>query len=684
MTLDTLALGSASPLPFLDEVVALIAAAALIAYLSQRIGLVPIVGFLIAGVAIGPNGLGLVRDRELVDAAAEVGIILLLFTIGLEFSLEKLARIQRLIFLGGGLQVGLTVGIMTALLTAFGVGWRAAVFTGCLAALSSTAIVLKLLQDRREMNTDEGQVAVGILLFQDLAVVAMVLLVPLLGGQAAGTGEIAWALVKAAGIVAGVLLVARRVMPRILEGVARACSAEIFLLSVIAICFGTAWLSSIAGVSVSLGAFLAGLVVSESRFRHYALSEILPLRILFSAVFFVSVGMLLDLSFLVRQPLLVAGVVAAVLAVKTLATAASVRVLGLSAAASVSTGLLLAQVGEFSFVLERTGREMGLFPAGMAERGGQAFIAATVVLMAVTPFLAQAGARLQRAGARMAQARKEAPVPVREDGAEAAAGHVVIAGYGDGARRLVRALRDAGVPQVILTLSPDGAREAELAGFRVIRGDYTRAHTLELADIEQARVVVVADDEPEMAERAVAAVKLANPELRVFVRARDASHLRALAEAGAEKVVLEEVESAARLVVHALGASGVAPERIEEAVEALRADAVGRAHADAPGEDEAGLLPVRLSTEQLSSPQCTHTEQAREVLPGSRGCEECLRTGDTWVHLRICMTCGHVGCCDSSKNKHASRHARRSAHPIIRSWEPGEDWAWCFVDETTL
>ncbi|HEX2203485.1 MAG TPA: cation:proton antiporter, partial [Longimicrobium sp.] len=387
------ALGSAAPLPFLDEVVAIIAAAALIAYLSQRVGLVPIVGFLVAGVAIGPMGVGLVRDRALVDAAAEVGIILLLFTIGLEFSLERLARIQRLIFLGGGLQVGLTVGLVTGLLALFGVGWRAGVFTGCLAALSSTAIVLKLLQDRREINSEPGQVAVGILLFQDLAVVAMVMLVPLLGGQATGAGEVLWALAKAGGIVALVLVVARRGMPPVLEVVARTCSSEIFLLTVIAVCFGTAWLSSIAGVSVSLGAFLAGLVVSESRFRHYALSEILPLRILFSAVFFVSVGMLLDLGFLVRHPFVVAGVLLALLGVKTLATAASVRALGLPAGAALSTGLLLAQVGEFSFVLERSGREMGLFPAGVADGGGQAFIAATVVLMAVTPFLAQLGAR---------------------------------------------------------------------------------------------------------------------------------------------------------------------------------------------------------------------------------------------------------------------------------------------------
>ena len=682
------ALLSAAPLPFLDEVVALIVAAALIAYVSQRVGLVPIVGFLAAGVVIGPMALKLVNDRELVDSAAEVGIILLLFTIGLEFSLEKLARIQRLIFLGGGLQVLGTVAAVTGILALFGVDWRAGVFTGCLAALSSTAIVLKLLQDRREINTEPGQVAVGILLFQDLAVVAMVMLVPFLGGQGAGGGEILAALGKAVGIVALVLVVARRVMPPVLEVVARTCSSEIFLLTVIAVCFGTAWLSSIAGVSVSLGAFLAGLVVSESRFRHYALSEILPLRILFSAVFFVSVGMLLDLGFLVRNPLLVAGVLVALLLLKTAVTALSVRALGLPVGASVSTGLLLAQVGEFSFVLERTGREMGLSPAGMAGDGAQAFIAATVVLMAATPFLAQAGARLlgkPTARRETAPEPDAAAKPAAGHGGDEPAqeGHVVVAGYGDGARRLVRAIRDAGVPQVILTLSPDGAHEAELAGMRVIRGDYTRAHTLELASVETARVAVVADDDPETAERAVAALRLANPEMKIIVRAQSPAHYRELRHAGADHVVLEEIEAAARMTVHVLGASGVAPEWIEEAVEAVRADGVG-ARADAPGGGGAAIATVRLSDEQLASSNCAHTEQSREVVPGSRGCAECLKTGDTWIHLRVCMTCGHVGCCDSSKNRHATKHHNRSGHPIVRSWEPGEDWAWCYVDKSML
>ena len=295
-----LAAGAAPP--FLVETATLIVAGAVVAYVGYRLGLVPIVGFLLTGVLIGPHGLGLIQDQEMVDALAEVGVILLLFTIGIEFSLEKLARIQRLIFGGGGLQVVLTTAATAGVLALFGVPWQAGVFTGFLVALSSTAIVLKLLGSRGEQNAPHGQVALGLLIFQDLAIIVMVLLVPMLAGAGGSALDIGWALVKAGLVIAAVLLGARRVMPAVLERVARTCSQELFLLSVIALCFGTAWLTSLAGVSVALGAFLAGLIVSESRFSEHAFGEIMPLQILFSATFFVSVGMLLDVGFLVYEP----------------------------------------------------------------------------------------------------------------------------------------------------------------------------------------------------------------------------------------------------------------------------------------------------------------------------------------------------------------------------------------------
>src|SRR3712207_6162842 len=349
---------------FLPELTALVVGGALVAYVGLRLRLVPIVAFLLTGVAIGPNALGLVNDLSIVNAAAEVGVLLLLFTIGLEFSLGRLMDLRRPLFLGGGLQVGLATLVSTGILLLAGVDSRVALFTGLLVALSSTAIVLKVLADRGEITAPHGRQAVAVLLFQDLAVVAMVLLVPALGASGGSAAEVLGALALALAIIAAVVVLARRVLPPILERVAVTCSPEVFLLTVIAICIGTAYGTSLAGVSVSLGAFLAGLIVSESRFHSQALGEILPLQIVFSATFFVSIGMLLDLSFLVDHLPLVLGAVAALLVIKALTASAAVLALGVRPAVAVAAGLTLAQGGEFSFVLVDAGADEGLDPAG--------------------------------------------------------------------------------------------------------------------------------------------------------------------------------------------------------------------------------------------------------------------------------------------------------------------------------
>jgi K+:H+ antiporter len=763
---------------FLTDAVALLLAGAGIAFVCFRLGLIPIVGFLVAGVVIGPHALGLVHDPALVDATAEVGVMFLLFTIGIEFSLEKLAEMKRAIFAGGGLQVTLATAGTMALLAPFGVDWRSGLFTGFLAALSSTAIVLKILADRNETNTTPGRLGLGILIFQDLAVVVMVLLVPMLAGGGGSAAAIVWALAKAAAIIAAVLLIARRLMPVVLEQVARTCSPELFLLTVIAICFGTAFLTNLAGVSLSLGAFLAGLVVSESRFSQHALGEVLPLQILFSATFFVSVGMLLDLSFLATHlPLVLAGI-AAVLLVKVITTGTGVLALGARLPVAIATALMLAQVGEFSFVLERAGRDMGLSPAGLGAAGSQAFIAATVVLMVLTPLLTTAGRAAAQRVAREA-VPDEAPGELLPEGARRE-NHVVVAGYGLGARRLVRVLEGSGIPYVITTLSPEGANEAEAEGLPVLRGDASRQHTLMLAGADRAKVLVVADDDPAMAHRVVSVARITNPTMRIVARTRYIAEIELLAAAGADRVITEELESVVQLfsdVMRSYDLSAEEIERHEEAVRrggyaALRAeerpaapvvecelgpDCLARRtvtiRAGAPADGlTVGQVPLvveslrRGATTRATPPAdetiragdelalagtadtfaraaplfrvgaldavalaeatadsrtvvdtertvelvvaadsgCGHLKQIRRVTPSARGCEDCLRTGDRWVHLRICMTCGHVGCCDSSPNKHATAHNRTVGHPVIKSLEPGEDWGWCYPDQLTL
>jgi monovalent cation:H+ antiporter-2, CPA2 family len=686
--------------PFLVEAVAIVGAAALIAYASYRIGLVPIVGFLLAGVCIGPHALALVDDPALVDAAAEVGVILLLFTIGIEFSLDRLARIKMLIFGGGGLQVALSSLAVTAILTPFGVDWRAALFTGFLVSLSSTAIVLKLIANRGETGSDYGQVSMGLLIFQDLAIIVMVLLVPMLGGGQ-GTGlHILLALAKAVGIILVVLVLARRLMPPLLERVALTCSPELFLLTVIAICFGTAWLTSVAGVSVSLGAFLAGLIVSESRFSHHAFGEIMPLQILFSATFFVSVGMLLNLGFLARNLPLVLGAVALVLVVKVATTAASVAALKYPAPVAAASALTLAQVGEFSFVLERAGRDAGLSPAALGAVGSQTFIAATVLLMVATPQLNAFGARLAERLGRRALRHAGAVVDAAEtpsDTFQTFADHVIVAGFGDAARQLVRVLQGSGIPFVITTLSPGGANEAESLGLPVLRGDSSRQHTLLMAGVDRARMIVVADDDPPTAGRIVAVARSLAPTARIVVRTRYAADAAALTHDGADLVIAEELESVVQLFAQVLRSYAVPPEQIEAHEQAVRTGtyAALRAAVEASSATSAdpdavsrAAVPIDTSATIQFAPdpaaECSHLDAIRPVRPSARGCEECLRTGSTWVHLRICLSCGHVGCCDSSPNKHATAHHRRTGHPIVRSLEPGETWGWCYADEVIL
>ncbi|MCD0169528.1 cation:proton antiporter [Deinococcus sp. 23YEL01] len=654
----------AGPPAFLVQLTLLLGVSALAAYLSFRLRLIPIIGFLVAGVVAGPGALGLIRDQELIAAASEVGVMLLLFTIGIEFSLERLSRIARQIFVGGGLQVGLTVLVAAGALLLTGVAAPDAVFTGCLIALSSTAIVMRLLGERGDTNGPAGQVSLGILIFQDLAVVLMVLLIPMLAGQGGGVAGVLLALAKAGGIIAFVLIAARRIVPPIMEVVARTCSSEIFLLTVVALCFGTASLTAVAGVSLALGAFLAGLLVSESRYGAQAMGEILPLQILFSAAFFLSVGLQLDLGFLAGNLGVVLGAAALIAALKVGVTFLSVRLLGESTRTALPVAFLTAQVGEFSFVLAATGTALGLSFAGMGAQGGGVFIAATVLLMAFTPALNALadvlGRRLPAAAGGVASGPAAGP---EESGAHGlpVEGRVVFAGYGAHARLAARALSRAGVPYSVITRNPDGASELEGRGAPVLIADYTRAGLLRDLNVASARALVIVDDDTEMTERTVSVVRSVAPELRLITRATSPEGFQGLQSLGAQHILTAPREVAAGIL------------DLLTPPEVTRAD-ITRHLAEHP--------PVTLNATQRA--QCEHAaHNAGPVTPEADVCLECVALGDTWVHLRVCMTCGHVGCCDSSRNKHATAHARRQDHPVIRSAEPGETWAYCYEHHWT-
>jgi CPA2 family monovalent cation:H+ antiporter-2 len=564
--------------PYLGEVVVLLAASLAVAYVCHRLGLPPLAGFLVAGAVAGPGGLGLVREAGPVEALAEVGVVLLLFTIGVEFKLERLARLGRLVLVGGGLQVVGTVAVVAGACLALGVGLGPAVFTGCLVALSSTTVVMALLASRGETNTPAGQASLGVLVFQDLAVVAMVLLVPMLGGAGGSGWDVARAVGEAVLIVAGVLVAARLVVPRLLGPVARTQRHELFLLLVVVLALGTAYLTGLLGVGLAMGAFLAGLVVSESPYSEHALSEVLPLRTVFNALFFVSIGLLFDARFVAAHLGLVLGVAGAVVLVKAAVAGLAVRAVGYPAGVAAAVGLGLAQVGEFSFVLERAGAEVGLTPGGLGADGGAVFVAAAVLLMLATPALLPAGQRLgRRFGARAGAAVEAAPVEAAHEFGD----HVVIAGYGEAGRMLARLLRGTGVGVLAVDLDPQAAARARADGTPVLLGDATRWPLLEAAGIERAKLLAVMLDDPAAAERAVRLGHYLNPSLHVVARAGRVREAEALREAGADRVVADEAEGALRAFGLVLDAFDSDTADVRARVLALRADGYGAlAHPD--------------------------------------------------------------------------------------------------------
>lgn len=385
--------------PLLADFAIVIVAAAVAGYVSQRAGLVSIVGYIVAGALIGPDGLGWISDRELVEQLAEIGVVFLMFSIGLEISEDMLRRTGSLMFGGGALQVAATVGLVAVVCAAFGVGTSDGIFTGCLVALSSTAVVLKLLSSRGETATPTGEVAVALLIFQDLAVVLMVLLVPMLGDGGGGIGDILLETAKALVIIVAVLTLTRRVVPRILDVVVARTDGEEFLFVVLALSVGIAYLVTLLGLTASLGAFIAGLVARSGDHGERALKYVMPFQVVFAAVFFASIGMLLDPAFVVDHLSEILFFALVVVVVKAVVVAGVARAFRRNAAVAVTSGLLLSQIGEFSFVLSTVGVAAGLSLAGQGEDGQQVFVAVAVLLIACTPVLLAIGRRL---GARAA------------------------------------------------------------------------------------------------------------------------------------------------------------------------------------------------------------------------------------------------------------------------------------------
>jgi len=556
-------------LAFLKTLFIIFGVSAFVVFVLQKLKVSSIVGFLIAGVALGPHGSGIIREVREVELLAEVGVILLLFMIGLEISLKSLKRIRSTIIGGGFSQVFLTFLATAAIAYPFLGKLNASLFTGFLVALSSTAIVMRMLFDRAEMDSPHGRLSMGILIFQDLCVVPLMLLVPILAGNQGSFVQVSWTLFKSAAILFIVIFGARWLVPNLLHQIVHTRSRELFVITIILLCLGTALLTSELGLSLALGAFLAGLVISESEYAYQAISDILPFKDSFNGLFFISIGMLMNLKFLSENLFVIVLAVFFILLLKTSTGFFSVHLLGHPVRVSLQTGLHLAQIGEFSFVLAMAGKSAGL----ITENLYQLFLSASVCTMVLTPFILRASPRIsswmssKKLLERLDRMRKKA---AREGFPSRREGHVIIIGFGLNGRNLAEVLKESSVPYVVLELNNYTVLEMKKKGEPIFYGDGTSPEILHKLGIATARMLVVAISDPSSTRRIVQVARKENARLYIIVRTRYTAEVEDLLKLGANEVIPEEFETSIEIFAKVLHHYQVPKNVLIEQIEKIR------------------------------------------------------------------------------------------------------------------
>lgn len=556
----------------LRDLAVVLAIATAVAVLFSRLRLSVVAAFLVAGAILGPTGAGLVSEPRMVEALAEIGIVLLLFTVGLEISPAGLGRMRREVVWAGGAQVSATILFTMAVLLLWGSPAPEAIFVGFVVSLSSTAIVLKVLTDRMEVDTQQGRISVGILLFQDMAVIAMMLLLPFLRDwETARSSGVLMALAKAGLGVAALLLLARFLIPRLLREVVRLNSREILALTVLMIVLGTALLAHRWGLSLGLGAFLAGVVISESDYVHEIAAQIFPFRDVFTGVFFISVGMLLHLPFLGRNLHLILPIAVAVALLKAVSAGTAIRALGNSWRISVISAIGLVQIGEFSFLLMSEGFRAGLI-------GGiqyQFLLAVAILTMVATPSLIGGAPWMARRWERWVapaefSAQNDDAGAARETGL---ANHVIIAGFGMNGRNLARVLRATRVPYVVVDLNDAQVRKGRAEGEPMFYGDVNLPEILDRLGAARARILVLAISDPMATRRAVGVARRINPHLFLLVRTRYVADIDDLLALGANAVIPEEFETSVEIFSRVLREYHVPDHVIRQQEELVRSGA---------------------------------------------------------------------------------------------------------------
>ena len=562
-------------IPLLSNIVIIFGLSIAVLLLCYRLHVPAIVGYLLTGVMAGPHGLGLIGRAGEVEILAEIGVVLLLFTIGIEFSLKSLVRIKRSVLIGGPLQVTVTLVAASLISRKLGLSWRESIFMGFLISLSSTAIVLKLFQESATVDSPHGSTALGILIFQDIIIVPMILFIPLLAGSTGNPDESLLILsVKGIGIILLVIIGARWVVPYLMYQIARTRSRELFLLSIVSLCLGIAWLTHHIGLSLALGAFLAGLMLSESEYSGQAFANILPFRDVFASFFFISIGMLLDVGFLFQRPGLNAVIVLWVLSLKAIIAGFTAMLLGFPLRTTILVGLALSQIGEFSFLLSRSGIEYGLLPATTY----QVFLVVSVITMAATPFLLALGPHAADLALHLPLPRRLkaglyfVPVIASADTKVNRKDHLIIVGFGLNGRNVARSARMVGIPYVIIEMNPETVRVEKSKGEPIYFGDAIQEAVLTHARVKDARVLVVVISDPTATRRIIEIARRLNPMLYIIARTRFVQEMKHLYELGANEVVPEEFETSVEIFTRVLGKYLIPRDEIEKFTTEVRAD----------------------------------------------------------------------------------------------------------------
>ena len=558
-------------LTLLIDLTLLVGMAIPIVALAHRVSVPPLVGFLLAGVLVGPNGLGLIGNTEEVEVLSELGVALLLFAVGLELSLSHVRQWARSVFISGSLQVGATLLCVAGAAMAFGIPTGQAIFYGAIAAMSSTAIVTKSYADRAELDSAHGRAVISVLLFQDLCVLPLILLLPVLAGMgSADMGAVGMEFLRGLLIMTVLVVGGRFVVRRTLDRIVLFRDRDLFTLCVGFFGIGTAVVTASAGFSIAIGAFIAGLIISESEYGLQALSDVLPFRALFSGIFFISIGMLLDVSVLMTQLEVLLPMLTGLIALKILLVVVSVLAVGASLSTALISGLSLAQIGEFSILLAAVGLPLGLFREG----DYQVFLSAAVLSMMATPFMIRAarpvaeriapsGRRLKSRGSRAA------------DTSQSLSDHTVIVGYGVAGRYLARVLDAAGIPCIVVEHDAELVRRARRDEIPVAFGDGTQPTVLEHVGAQRARVIVFAISAPAEESRGVVVARDLNPSAHIVVRTRYTSSIDELMSVGASDVVVEEFEASIELFAKALESYRIPINKIWEEAEAVRTEHYG-------------------------------------------------------------------------------------------------------------